>query len=111
MKTPRLFAVFVCLVLAFTIFQGSRWHWRPEPDWHPSWWQSHTWARVGFIISLPIPLPVVFLQEAGVSSDWILWPALAIGVVCEFAVTYFAALGLAKLFLKIYHRVRHDAVA
>jgi len=55
---------------------------------------------LGFVLFLPIPIPVLILQNHGVTSNLVLWPAFAFGVVVEFAVAYLFALLSADFVLK-----------
>jgi hypothetical protein len=108
MKTPRQFAAFVYLFCVFSLFQGLMWHWRPEPGWHPSWWQLHTLAWFGFFIIMPLTvMPVVFLQSFDISNDAVLWAAFVFGILFEFALVYLLAYGFAKLLSRILHGFRN----
>jgi hypothetical protein len=113
MSAPRQFAGYVCLFCVFSAFQGVMWHWRPEPGWHPSWWQLHTLAWFGFYICLPLNLfPVVILRIWGVTSGAVLWPALVFGVLFGFAVVYLLAFGFAKVISRSLHGFKkHTTVA
>jgi len=73
------------------------WHWRPEPGWQPSWWQSHAIASIGFILSLPAMLPASVLADMRVTSSAVGWLAIAFGFVVEFVLTYGLVYFVAKL--------------
>ena len=88
MRAPKYIASLVWLLLSFVLFQSWMWHWRPEPGWHPSWWQSETLANVGFILSFPAMLPTSFLQDLGASGAVVGWSAIAFGFLLEIGMTY-----------------------
>ena len=64
------------------------WHWRPEPGWHPSWWQSETLANIGFALSLPAMMPTVILGEMGATNAILGWLTIAFGFILEIGLTY-----------------------
>jgi hypothetical protein len=88
MRAPKFIAAFVCLLLAFTIFQNWMWPGRPEPGWQPSWWQSHTWAEIGMPLSMPAMIPVLILANLGATSAVLAWVAVAFGFIIEIGLTY-----------------------
>jgi hypothetical protein len=88
MKAPRYIAAFVCLFVAFAMLQNFMWHWRPEPGWQPSWWQSRALATFGFLTSMPAVLPLVILMDIGFTNIVIGWLAIAFGVIAEFVLIY-----------------------
>jgi hypothetical protein len=106
MKAPRFIAAFVCLLLAFTLFQSWMWHWRPEPGWQPSWWQSHTLAAIGAPLSMPAMIPALILQSFGVTNTVAGQSAIAFGFIIEIALTYFLVYFIARFLLK--RRFRAD---
>jgi hypothetical protein len=93
MKAPGYIAIFVSLLLAFTLLQGMAWPVRPESGWQQSWWQSHTWANVGHLLSLPAMIPAVILENCGIFHSSILLSATVFGFLVEIAfvsvVVYF----------------------
>jgi hypothetical protein len=111
MKAQRYSAGLVCLFLVFCAFQGVMWHWRPEPGWHPSWWQLHSLAWFGFYVLMPLTvIPTMALMSyRGVDNDAVLWTTLVFGILLEFAFVYLAAFGLANGVLRCIHRFKaHD---
>jgi hypothetical protein len=88
MKPERIFAVVSCMFVVASIVQGLMWHWRPEPGWHPAWWQSHTWAILGQLLAMPCAVLPVLLQELGVEANALLWASLAVGFALELLVVY-----------------------
>ena|SRR5579859_2977287 len=112
MRAPKYIASFVCLVLVFLLFQGWMWHWRPEPGWHPSWWQSKALANIGFILSMPAMMPAVLFQSLGASSAVLGWAAIAFGYILEIGLTYVLVyLPTRHLFRRHYEIRGHRAVA
>jgi hypothetical protein len=112
MKAPKLTAFLACSVLLFLLVQCWAWHWRPEPGWHPQWWQSHSLAMTGFFLSMPAMIPALILQNLGVTSELAGWVAVRFGFIVEFVLTYLLFYFLAKFsFRAVYdHRV-HKATA
>jgi hypothetical protein len=100
-RAPKLIAAFVCLLLAFALFQGWMWHWRPEPGWHPGWWQSRALATVGFFFSLPAMFPAAVVGDIGVTNVLAGWLAISFGVIVELALTYGLFYFLTRLLLRI----------
>jgi hypothetical protein len=87
MRVPKFIAAFVCLLLAFTLFQDWMWPSRPEPGWHPSWWQSHTWADFGSLLSMPAFMldlfPTMIFQTLGVTNAVAKWLVIAFGYLLK----------------------------
>lgn len=112
MKAPKYIAVFVCLFFAFAIVQGFMWHWVPESDWQPSWWQLHSLATLGFIMQMPALLPMQTLPFIGVRSFAVAELTMIAGFVVEFALIYFLVYFPAKyLFKTLYGRGKSKPVA
>jgi hypothetical protein len=112
MRAPKLIAVFVCLLLAFTLLQGWMWPDRPEPGWHPSWWQSHTWATVGFALSMPAMFPALILSGLGATGVVLGWAAIAFGFILEIGLTYVLVYFPTRyLFRRLYEIRAHRALA
>src|SRR5271155_1867896 len=93
MKAQKYIAAFACLFFAFAIVQGFMWHWVPESDWQPSWWQLHSLATLGFIMRMPALLPLETLQIIGVRSFAVCELTMIAGFIVEFvlicALVYF----------------------
>ena len=112
MKAPKHIAAFSCLILVFLMFQGYMWHWRPEPGWQPSWWQSHTLATLGFFLSMPAMIPAVILGDMGATSAILGWLTIAFGFILEIGLTYvFVYYPTRYLFRRCYEIRAHRAVA
>jgi hypothetical protein len=112
MRAPKFIAAFVCLLLAFTLLQGWMWHDRPEPGWHPSWWQSHTWASVGFILSLPAMMPAVIVGDMGATNAILGWLTITFGFILEIGLTYVLVYFPTRyLFKRCYESRAYRAVA
>jgi hypothetical protein len=93
MRAPKYIAVFTCVLLAFTLLQGFMWPARPEPGWHPSWWQLKTWAAFGEHFGVIAMIPMLLAQEIGLQDIRfvnIVTGALAytIGFFMEFVSVY-----------------------
>src|SRR5580698_1824774 len=111
MKAPKYIAVSVCLILVFLMFQGYMWHWRPEPGWQPGWWQSHTLATWGFLLSLPAMIPAVILGNMGVTSVVLGWLTIVLGYILEIGLTYILVyFPIGYLFRRCYEIRAHQAV-
>jgi hypothetical protein len=112
MRAPKFIASFVCLLLAFALFQSWMWPWWPEPGWHPSWWQSQTWANLGFPLSIPAMIPVAILDRLGATNGGLELAAVAFGYVCEMGLTYILVYFPTRfLFRRLYDLRAHKAVA
>jgi len=105
MKAPRYIAAFVCLFLVVLILQGMLWHWKPAPDWQPGWWQFRSLATVGYFLSMPALLFVVFLQWCGVMGN-ALTVATFFALIAEVIAIYVAVYGLARRLLESANGVR-----
>jgi hypothetical protein len=88
MSAPKYIAASTCLIFVFLMFQGYMWHWRPEPGWQPSWWQSHTLATLGFLLSMPAMIPAVILANMGATNTTLGWLTIAFGYILEMGLTY-----------------------
>ena len=96
--------------------QSLMWHWRPEPGWHPYWWQSHTWAEtwaeIGFLLSMPPLLPMVVLQSFGITNAILQFVlgclALVVGFGAYFIFVYTLVYFSTKCLLKLLPRIRKD---
>src|ERR1700677_1817172 len=88
MRAPKYIAAFVCLLLAFTLFQSWMWPGRPPPGWQPSWWQSHTWADIGMQLSMPAMIRALILALLGTTSAALAWVAVASGFIIEIGLAY-----------------------
>ena len=74
---------------------------RPPSSWQPAWWQSQVWATLGFLMFLPSPILVVLFQEVGgVTSNYILFPALFVGVAGVIAIPCCLAYRLTTWFMR-----------
>jgi hypothetical protein len=95
MNAPRYIAIFVCVLLAFTLLQGLTWPLRPAPDWQPLWWQSPILAGIGHLLRLPGMIPALILENCGIFNHGILLSAIAFGLLVELSfisiVVYFIA--------------------
>jgi hypothetical protein len=112
MKASKYIAVLACLILVFLMFQDYMWHWRPEPGWQPSWWQSHTLATFGFFLSAPAVIPAGILESIGASNAIVLWSAIALGYILEIGLTYVLIYFPTRyLFRRCYEIRAHRAVA
>ena len=111
MKAPRYFAGLVCLFFAFAYFEGVMWHWRPEPGWHPSWWQIHSLAWFGFyVLGVLSVIPTAVVGSIfEIESHTISWLAFTFGILLEFALIYSAAFVMADAVVKFFRR--HEKVA
>ena len=85
MKAPGYIAIFVSLLLAFTLLQGMAWPMRPERDWQQSWWQSHLWANLGRLLALPAMIPALILENCGIFNRGILLLVTTLGLLVEVA--------------------------
>jgi hypothetical protein len=105
MKAARYIAIFISLLLAFTLLQGLTWPVRPQPGWRPGWWQSHTWANVGHLLSLPALIPALILENCGIFNGPVLSSATVFGLLLEMAflsiVIYFVIRRLFELYSDI----------
>jgi uncharacterized membrane protein YphA (DoxX/SURF4 family) len=112
MRAPKYIAAFVCLLLAFTLFQGWMWPARPEPGWQPSWWQSETWATFGVLLAMPTLIPNLLVQIIGFVNIVTGGLALAVGFITEFVSVYALVYFLTRfLFRRIYDFRVHKTVA
>lgn len=94
------------------MFQGYMWHWRPEPGWQPSWWQSHTLATLGFFLSLPAMIPATILAGMGATNATLGWLAIAFGYILEIGLTYVFVYFPTRYLFRRCHEIRaHGAVA
>jgi hypothetical protein len=113
MRAPKFIAAFVCLLLAFTLFQYLMWPGRPEPGWQPSWWQSHTWADIGMPLFMPAGIPVLILARLGAPDSAVLaWVAIGFGFIIEIGLTYVLVYFPTRYLFRRYYETRaHRAVA
>jgi hypothetical protein len=102
MKAPRYVAIFVCALLAFTLLQGLAWPVRPEPGWHPSWWQFPALAGVGHILCLPGLIPPLLLENLGIFNNGILMSAAVFGLLVEMALLTVVAFFIARLWSELH---------
>ena len=82
------------------------WHRRPEPGWQPSWWQSHTWASIGFFLAMPALVPAAILEEMGATNAVLVWLAIAFGFIAEFVVVYCLVYFATRYLFRILYGVR-----
>jgi len=112
MKAPKYIAASVCLILVFLMFQAEMWHWRPEPGWQPSWWQSETLSTLGACLSLPAIIPVGILAAMEASNESLAHLAVVFGYILEIGLTYWFVYSLTKfLFSRRYETRKTRATA
>jgi hypothetical protein len=85
MKAAGYIAVFLSLLLAFTLLQGMAWPMVPEQGWQQSWWQSHLGANIGHLLSLPAMVPALIVGNCGIFNRGILLLITAFGLLVEVA--------------------------
>jgi len=88
------------------MFQGYMWHWRPEPGWQPSWWQSHTLATFGFFLSGPALIPTVILANMGATNAILGWLTIAFGFILEIGLTYVLVYFPTRYLFRRYYETR-----
>lgn len=88
MKTPRVVASFVVLLLFLSSIQARAWNVRPPTDWHPAWWQSGLWATIGRFLEAPAVLAgAAFCELAGMN-----WSFFARGFMSGIAFVVYLAI-------------------
>jgi len=102
MKASGYIAVSVCVLLAFTFLQGITWPVRQMPDWQPDWWQCHTWANAGHVLSLPAMVPALVLENCGIFNRSVILPAIALGMLVETASISLVVYFVARRWLELY---------
>jgi hypothetical protein len=74
------------MLLAFTLLQGLAWPVRLRQGWQPEWWQSHIWANVGHLLSLPALIPALILENLGIFNHGIELVLTVVGLLAEMAI-------------------------
>jgi hypothetical protein len=89
------------MFVALSLLQGYCWHWRPEPEWRPGWWQVHAWAEFGAFLGMVGMIPLVILRGIGMTSPAILgWLAIIVGFGIEFGIAFFSTSWIVNKVLK-----------
>ena len=101
MRAPRYVAIFVCVLVAFTLLQGLMWPVRPDPGWQPGWWQFPALAGAGHILCVPGLIPALILENLGIFNNGILMSAAAFGLLVEMALVFVAAFFIARQWFEL----------